>query len=75
MKLFSIYNNCFEIFQEIKKNNDLPRFKIDSYSNRSKLQYNTSQKKQDFNQFKKNSRKKRLSLVARNRLCLDINNN
>ena len=74
VKLFSIYNNCYEIFKEIKRNNNINLFKIDSYINRNKPKYNTSQKSNDFNTFNKNSRRKRLSIIARNKLCLDINN-
>ena len=74
VKLFSIYNNCFEIFKEIKKNN-ITKFKIDSYFNKSDSKNAISLTNQDVNKFNKKVKKKRLSLNAKNKFCLDINNN
>ena len=72
VKLFSIYNNCSEYFKKMKKIYPT-KFNIISYNqkNNSKKNNNILKSNKEYNIFNKNEKKKRLSLVTRNKFSLD----
>ena len=71
VKLFSIYNNCSEYFKKMKKIYPT-KFMITSYNkkNASTMKY-VMKANEECSMINKNMKKKRFSLVARNKFSLD----
>jgi len=71
VKLFSIYNNCSEYFKKMKKIYPT-KFMITSYNkkNASTMKY-IMKTNEECNMINKNMKKKRFSLVPRNKFSLD----
>ena len=74
VKLFSIYNNCSEYFKKMKKIYPT-KFSITSYNkkNTSTMKNIIMKNNKEYNNIliNKNMKKKRLSLIARNKFSLD----
>ena len=73
VKLCSIYNNCPEIFKKMFKAYP-PKFEIIPYNNKMSVKSLANENNKNYNIINKSMKKKRMSLIAKNKFSLDSSN-